>query len=53
MAEDFRAEVIHKWHMRRVDEAIEALRQTVIIFEQDMDSCLQASMAIQREASEQ
>ena len=36
MAEEYRVELIHKWRMKRLNEAIEAVRRARIILEQDI-----------------
>ena len=40
MTEEYRAELIHKWRMKRLNEAIEAVRNARRILEQDID-CIQ------------
>ena len=49
MAEDaYRAEVLHKWRIRRVNEAIRAVRQIRRILEQDIASVQEAQSKYRR-----
>ena len=43
MAEDYRAELIHAWRMKRVDEVIAEVRKECLILERDIDA-VKASM---------